>query len=316
MSGSGAGVRFLTVTLDPAIDLRMSIPCVMPTRKLRCTDVRRSAGGGGINVARVLKRLGASVTAMFGAGGSEGERLCRMLAEEGVPFDRVSIEGETRESFNVLETQTGREFRFVMPGPYVTERERRDLMERVVRDGDGAVVVLSGSLPPGVPADFYAELTHVLEGRATRVVLDTSGEALEQGSIGVDLIKPSIDELEDLVGRPLTTRDEQVRACRDLIAAGRTNAVALTRGAEGAMLVLRGEAHAAAALPMATRSAVGAGNSFLAALVWAQAEGLPATEALAMAVAAPSAGLVDQTMHGDLASVQALAKAVTVERVD
>jgi 6-phosphofructokinase 2 len=295
-----AGQRVVTVTLNPAIDLALSVERVAPVRKMRAGAVRRTPGGGGVNVARGLARLGAPVTALFFAGGAEGDRLCRMLAAEGVGCLPAPIAGETRESFNVLETSTGLEFRFVLPGPEVTENDVAALEARLVAACEGAAVVISGSLPPGVPADTYARLARAARGQGSRqlaatVALDASGEAL-RGAIGAaDLVKPSLEELADLVGRPLMTIADRRAACGDLVARHGIGTVALSMGAEGAMLVTDRAALAAPALPLPSASAVGAGDQFLAGLVWARGQGCADSEALALAIAAPAVGLTERT---------------------
>jgi 6-phosphofructokinase 2 len=307
-----ASLRFVTVTLNPAIDLAMSVERVVHTRKMRCRDVTRTPGGGGINVARVLSRLGAPATARFVAGGAEGERLCRILEGEGVACAPVTIAGETRESFNVLEEASGHEYRFVLPGPALDPGEVQALIDAVVADAPGSVVVMSGSLPPGAPASVYGDLAAALKGKAARIVLDASGEALAKGLVGVNLIKPSHEELDTLVGQRLNSRKAQLAACRALIDSGKTRAVALSLGAGGAMFVSADAAHHATALPLKTRSAVGAGDAFLAGLVWAQVAGSSPAESLAIAVATASAGLIEPARHDGAEAVRALARNVTV----
>ena len=114
---------FLTLTPNPALDIATDTERVQPTHKLRCGPVQRYPGGGGINVARVLHRLGASVQAHYLAGGPNGEQLERLLAAEGIPAHAHPIAGDTRENFAVVQTSTSDEFRFVLPGPVVQDSE-------------------------------------------------------------------------------------------------------------------------------------------------------------------------------------------------
>ncbi len=212
----------------------------------------------------------------------------------------------------MLEEATGHEYRFVLPGPALDGAEVQALMDSVVADASGAVVVMSGSLPPDVAVSIYGDLARMLQGKASRIVLDASGAALSQGLVGVDLIKPSHEELNALLGRTLPGRAEQLTACRDLIASGKTRAVALSLGAGGALLVTAETAHHANALPLKARSAVGAGDAFLAGLVWAQTAGASPAEALAIAVATASAGLIEPGEHAGAEAVRALSRTVKI----
>jgi 6-phosphofructokinase 2 len=314
MGGEGGGPRVVTVTLNPAIDLSMRVERLVPVRKMRATGVRRTPGGGGVNVARALARLGVPVTALVFAGGAEGERLAAMLAAEQVGCLPVQIAGETRESFNVIEGASGLEYRFVLPGPAVTERDIAALEVRLAEASLGATVVLSGSLPPGAPATLYGRLAREVRGRASGVVLDASGAALGGGLAGVDLVKPSLEELEEVAGRRLATLAARLTACRNLIARHEVGLVALSMGAEGAMLVSAGEALTAPALPLPSATAVGAGDTFLAALLWARGQGMSSGQALACAIAGPALALLDRadTAASNRAALMALAATVDV----
>jgi 6-phosphofructokinase 2 len=315
MGGGQTEGRVLTVTLNPAMDVSLRVARLVPVRKMRAEAVRRTPGGGGVNVARALARLGAPVMALFAAGGASGDQLCRMLAGEGVTCAPVPLAGETRESFNAIDAASGLEYRFVLPGPAWTEGDAAAVEAQAVATATGATVVLSGSLPPGISPGFYGRLSRALRGKARRIVLDASGEALRLGVAGVDLVKPSLEELAELAGAPLATLADRRDACRHLVAARGVGAVALSMGAQGAMLVTADAALVAPALPLPFVSAVGAGDTFLAALVWAQEQGMPPAQALALAIAGPAAALLDRagTPDANRAALVALAATVAVE---
>jgi 6-phosphofructokinase 2 len=315
MDGGTGDERVLTVTLNPAIDVSLRVGRLVPVRKMRADQVRRTPGGGGVNVARALARLGAPVTALVGTGGTQGDRLCRMLAGEGVDCRTAPVAGETRESINVIEAASGLEYRFVLPGPAWTEGDAAAVEAQAVSAATGATVVLSGSLPPGLSPGFYGRLSRALRGKARRIVLDASGEALRLGVAGVDLVKPSLEELTDLAGEPLATLADRRDACRALVSRRSVGAVALSMGAQGAMLVTADKALLAPALPLPSAGAVGAGDTFLAALVWAQEQGMPPAQALACAIAGPAAALLDRagTPDANRAALMALAATVAVE---
>ncbi|MDR3510012.1 MAG: 1-phosphofructokinase family hexose kinase [Caulobacteraceae bacterium] len=287
-----AGV--LTLTVNPAIDLSTAVDRVEPIRKLRCAEGRRDPGGGGVNVARVVRRLGGEVRALYPVGGLVGQLLQRLVEAEGVASVTVPVAGETREDVTVLDRGCGDQYRFVMPGPRLAEAEWRALLDALTALGPGpAIVCASGSLPPGAPDDFYARAAAIVRGWGARFVLDTSGAALKAGlEAGVHLIKPNLRELSELTGAPLADEAARLAACRTLIARGRTEVVALSLGADGALLVTAQAAWRAPALPIAALSTVGAGDSFLGAMVWALAAGSPLDEAFRWAVAGGSAALL------------------------
>lgn len=290
----GRGVSaIITLTMNPAIDVSMCAEHVAPVHKLRCTQVRRDPGGGGINVARVVTRLGGEVTAMFTAGGLTGRLLERLVDAEGVRRLVVPIAGETREDFTVLDQSSGQQFRFVTPGPRLERREWTAAAELLAGlEPRPRYVCASGSLPPGVPDDFYARIARAVGDRDGRFVLDTSGAALKAAlAARVWLIKPSLAEMETLAGAELKTLDARVAACRKLVEGG-VGAVALTLGAEGALLVTAQEAWRAVGPPVAIASTVGAGDSFLGCLLAALSSGAPMDAALRQAVAGGGAALL------------------------
>lgn len=286
----------LTVTLNPAVDLSTSVDRVVDTHKLRCEAVQRDPGGGGINVARVVHRLGGDCVSLLLAGGGNGLALGNMLTREGVRTSQIEIGGETRENFSVFETSTRHEYRFVLPGPNITADEWRVCLRTVQAEAASArFLVLSGSLPPGIPADAYAELARAASAirPSIRVAVDASGPALEKAldSGLVDIVKPSLNELRELTGLPLADLADQADAARALIDCGKARMVAITLAGEGALLATADETFFMPALKTEVRSAIGAGDSFLAGLLWALDQGASPCEALGYAGAAAAATL-------------------------
>lgn len=287
--------EILTLTMNPALDLWTRTAKVEPVHKLRCEAARVHPGGGGINVARVIARLGGSVLAVFPAGGVTGDLLRTLLDAERVRFEGIAIAGETRESFSVHDDARDLEYRFVLPGPTLAETEWQSCLQRVLAAAGGCrFVVASGSLPPGVPEDFYARLARLFAARGLPLVLDTSGPALAAGlEAGVHAIKPSLGELCEISGRPLEDTRAQRAACDEIIRRGGAQLVALSRGAQGALLVSAAGAWVADALRVPVASAIGAGDSFLGGLVSALARGEPPPKAFVQAMAASAAALLE-----------------------
>jgi 6-phosphofructokinase 2 len=307
----------LTLTMNPAVDVSSSVPMMEPYEKLRCNDVWHHPGGGGINVSRVIGRLGSETIAIFPCGGAMGMLLKHMLVDEGVRHLPIAIAGDTREDFAVSETATGKQFRFILPGPVLSAAEIRKCLDTVMgRLRPGSFLVASGSLPPGAPVDFYAELAKVATSVGARMVLDTSGAPLRAAIDcgGLFLIKPSQSELNELVGKVAADTDERLKAARQIVASRRAEFVCVSLGAEGALLVGGGCALKARAPRVEVKTTIGAGDSFLAALVWAFARRATPPEALKIAVAAGTAALLAPgTGLCSLADMHALKAQVQVE---
>ncbi|MFN4118703.1 1-phosphofructokinase family hexose kinase [Acidovorax sp.] len=285
----------ITLTPNPALDLATTTGRVQPTHKLRCGPVQRFAGGGGINVARVLHRLGADVQAWALAGGAAGTQVQQLLAAEGVPTAVQTIAGDTRENFSVVETATSQEFRFVLPGPTLLPAEWQACLDALAAlPAPPRWLVASGSLPPGTPPDFYAQLARSLAARGVRVVIDTSGPPLAAAlQAGVAMVKPSLRELRELLQQPLADAADWCAAAQSLVRNGAAEAVALSLGDQGALLATRAGVWQAPALNVpASTGTTGAGDCFLAALVWALDRGDTPAEALRWGVAAGAAALL------------------------
>ncbi len=283
----------LTLTMNPALDVLTTYDKVESTHKMRCGPTLKHPGGGGVNVARVLHRLGASCLAVYPAGGVTGERHHQLMRAEKVRSHVVPIAQETRESFSVHELSSGQDFRFVLPGPTMTALECEACFDHVAHHLPKQFLVLSGGLAPGVPTDFYARLTRLANAQGLRVVLDTTGPALDVAlQQGVYLFKPSLRELRDLTGQPLPDEASWKSAAQQLIQRGQTEVVALSLGDQGAMLITNTQTWRAQSLSVNVQTTIGAGDSFVAAMVWGLSQGLELPNALRYGMAAGAAALL------------------------
>jgi 6-phosphofructokinase 2 len=291
-------IDILTVTMNPAVDIATSTDKVLPTHKLRCGVPHRHPGGGGVNVARVVHRLGGDCVALYPAGGATGDLLRQLLDAEGVASLCIGIAGETRESFSVNELTSAQEYRFVLPGPELTSPEWQTCLDQVAGLAEAPrYLVASGSLPPGVPDDFYARLIRATKPWGARTVLDASGPALAAAlEEGVYLVKPSLRELRDLVGQPLETELQWRGAAERLVEHGKAQVVVLSLGEGGAWLVTAEGACFAPSLPVKVVSTVGAGDCFVGGMVWTLARGLGLKDAFRYGVAAGAAALLSTGM--------------------
>jgi len=284
----------VTLTMNPAIDLSTSVERVVPMRKLRCAGLRRDPGGGGINVARVVRRMGAEVAAIYTAGGSLGRLLRSLVEEADIASIALAIAAETREDFTVDEEATGQQFRFVLAGPRLVKREWQACLNRLSSlDPFPQYLVASGSLPPGVPDDFYRRVARLAHERRAKLVLDTSGPPLAEAlAEGVFLIKPNLNELSALIGARPSAEAQAIEASRRMVAQGQAEVVALTLGDRGAVLTSADGTWRAPAPPIKPVSGVGAGDSFVGGMIWSLAAGHAVETAFRYGVAAGTAAVL------------------------
>jgi 6-phosphofructokinase 2 len=282
----------VTLTLNPAIDISSEADEVRHTHKTRTYDEAIEPGGGGINVARVLHRLGVDVSATFLGGGMTGKVLDDLLERAGIERRMIAIDGDTRISLTVVERSSGKEYRFVPEGPVVSQGEAGSVLDAAAAT-ECDYFIASGSLPRGLPDDFYAQLCGKVGAGRARFVLDTSGEplrlALERG--GIFLVKPSKGEFEAFVGRSLSPDQLSAEAER-LVSAGKVENVAITLGQEGAVFANRDGAGFKPPIKVEACSAVGAGDSFLAGMIYGFAGGRPAEEAFRLGLAGGAAAVL------------------------
>ena len=282
-------VGVLTVTVNPAIDVSVSVEYLVPDHKLRATEHRRDAGGGGINVSRALRRLGVASRAWVAAGGPTGDELQDLLrGQEGISVVPHHVNGTTRESIALRDEQRDEQYRIVLPGPSLdVAAEMSASIRQAATTVD--VVVLSGSLPPGVPARFYADLCDVLDGATT--VVDTKGDALAAVMRSrADVVKPSRRELASLVDWVPADRDEILVAARQVLDRGDVGALVVSLGKDGAVLVPRGGSATWYRSPdVDVRSTVGSGDAMVGCIVAQLVRGGDLVEAVRHGVAAGAA---------------------------
>jgi 6-phosphofructokinase 2 len=283
----------VTLTMNPAVDLSTSVTRMAPFTKMRCAPGHRDPGGGGINVARVLNRLGIDATAIYPAGGATGQLLKMLVEREAVRSILIPAQNETREDVTVFDETAHEQFRFVFPGAALSDREWQQCLasiERIVPPP--AFVIASGSLPPGVPDEFFGLVARACKGRS-KLIVDTSGSNLKAAlEHGIYLIKPNLHEFQDLVGISASDDGALIEAARDLIGRGQAEIVALSMGPQGALLITRDLALRASGLPIDPVSVSGAGDSFLGAMVWSLMNDGGLETALRYAVAGGSAALL------------------------
>ena len=308
----------VTLTFSPALDVATSVDTITPSRKLRCESPRTEAGGGGINVARVVQRLGADARAIAPLGGEHGRLVVDQLTAEGVSVEPIFTDNPIRQSFSVTEKSTGHQYRFVLPPQPLASIDAERCIAATCDFGRRAgCVVVSGSID--FP-DVAAALRNIVAAVSpTPVLIDTSGDALVAAlDSGATLVKPSARELSTVVGRPLDTEIDVIRAAVETAEHRDVGAVLVSIGAGGAVLARRGELPRRFRAPtVQVRSTIGAGDSLVAGIAAATARGADEIAAIRLGIAAGTATvLTDGTALCEPTVVEELLPLVTVEVVD
>lgn len=284
----------VTLTMNPAVDISLEVGQLIPGKKLRCGNPFYEAGGGGINVARVIHELGGKATAVYTAGGPSGEMLKELLVEKMIEQQCIEIKSRTRENINMTEETSGQLFRLVMPGPDVSEDEQQRSLEAIRSlDVSPDYLVISGSLPPGVPDAFYGQVIQECRARGTRVILDTKAETLKAViGDGVYLLKPNMHELSQLTGKELDKEKVQEQAARNLVDDGKAEIVVVSLGAAGVLVASNEMNERVRAPSVPIRSRVGAGDSMVGGLTLSLSQGKPVREAVQFGLAAGSGAVM------------------------
>ncbi|MCF8708967.1 1-phosphofructokinase family hexose kinase [Rhizorhapis sp. SPR117] len=241
-----------------------------------------------------MTRLGGDALAVFPVGGPSGEMLSDLLTKEQISCSTIPISGVTRQSFTVDERKSGAQYRFVLPGPQLSTAEQTQCLDQLAAlNPVPAILVVSGSLPPAIAPDFLKQLGQLCARTGARLIIDTSAEALKQATdCGIYMLKPNLRELEALTGLHIHGEAGEVKAARLLITQGLAEVIVLSLGARGALLVTGDSEERFAAIDVPIQSAVGAGDSMVAAMVLGLTRDLPLREAVRFGLAAGAAALI------------------------
>lgn len=284
----------VTITINPALDKISGISQVVPNKKLRCDAPKHEAGGGGINVSRAIKRLGGNSLAIFPCGGANGEILKSKLDEENVEYKAIPIGDQTRENITIFEGDSSHQYRFIMPGPTLSEKEWQRTIKYLKNiDPHPDYIVASGSTPNGVPEDFYQQIAKLAGDMNSKLIVDTSGKQLKLASeAGVFLLKPNMRELGTLAGNKIESEAHQKEAAREIVESGNAEVVVVSMGAGGALLVTNDHTEHIRTPTVPIRSKLGAGDSMVAGIVFSLSSGKSIREAVMYGVAAGAAAVM------------------------
>ena len=283
----------ITITFNPCIDKSTTVSALKPEKKLRCTPPVFEPGGGGINVARAIKKLGGEAIAVYPSGGYSGKFLNKLLAQENIPELNIETEQHTRENMIVLDTATNLQYRFGMPGQHLSEDEWQKCLQ-TIEDNSSNFIVASGSLPPGVPPDIIARLAKIAKKQKRKLIVDSSGDALSLAvKEGVYLIKPNLGELSNLAGKETIETIDIEPLAKKLIREGNCEIVVVSMGALGAMLISSEGSYRVEAPIVKKQTTVGAGDSMVAGIVLYISKGKSLLEALQYGVACGTAATIN-----------------------
>jgi 6-phosphofructokinase 2 len=286
--------KIITITFNPCIDKSALVKKLIPEKKLHCSEPKFEPGGGGINVARAIKKLGGDVVAIYPAGGYTGQFFNHLLEKENVPTVVIEVSHSMRENVIVLEEHSNNQFRFGFPGAKLHEHEWQQCLDAVNNIVDAKYIVASGSLPEGVPADIFARLAAIAKKKNTRLVVDTSMKALQQAAKeGVYMLKPNIGELSMLIGEKELKLEEVAKAGKEIISKGSCEVLVVSLGEKGAMLLTKDTEFTVNPPSVKKKSTVGAGDSMVAGIVLQLSKGKNIQEAFLYGVASGTAATIN-----------------------
>jgi len=282
-----------TVTLNPSLDRTITVDGLKLGESNRWSSLRYFAGGKGIDVSRAVHEMGGQTVAYGFIGGPEGRTLEILLDEDGVLFSFTPIEQATRTNFIVSDTKARQQTIINAPGPHISRKELERFIEKLRRlSPPPDLMVVSGSVPPGVPADIYYSLIMEAKGYGVRTVLDSVGQWLKEGIRAKPyLIKPNVREAEELLETELPTEEAIIEAALDLVDMD-IEMVVISRGKDGIIAATKKSIIKAVPPSVKVRSAVGAGDCTMAGLALKLAAGESLVEACRLGAAMGTAAVL------------------------
>ena len=307
----------ITLTMNPAVDRTLQVENFTLDRVNLIREDRSDVGGKGINVSKVIRQLGGRTKTIAFLGGRAGAYIDQELEKMKIGRISIPIKGETRTNFKIVDLDKGTYTDLNEPGPAIEASE----LERFVKNLRDEVtvqslVVLTGSVPKGVPVSVYRDLINDIQRIGARTALDADHEVLQLGIEAKPyLVKPNIHELERLVGKTLVELIEIVEAARELIAQG-IKIVIVTLGEQGAVFVTEQEAIHAKGVPVQVLSTVGAGDALMGAFCYGLDKQMPFEESIRLSVGASAAMISTAgTQVPEFNRIHELVSQVELERI-
>ncbi len=299
--------KIVTLTLNPSLDKSTHFTRLVPEQKMRCENPRYDAGGGGINVSKAIAKLGGTSTCVYTSGGPIGEMVTEILQQGGIENVAIKTKNWTRENFIAFDNATKAQYQFGFPGHAFSEDEKEAIL-KTIKELPSDYLVISGSMNEGLPTDFYLKIAEVAKISGTKVIVDTSGEALQKVlEAGIYLAKPNIGELAKLIGVERLELSEVEKAAKTLLEKGYAEIIVVSLGASGAILVTKDTVEFVAAPQVEKKSTVGAGDSMVGGMVWALSQHKTLKEVIQIGVCCGTAATMNEGTQ--------LFKVVDVERL-
>jgi len=311
------GAMITTITLNPSLDQHITVDGLVMDGTNRWSRLYRYAGGKGIDVSRAIYEMGGRTVAYGFIGGTIGRAVEILLDKEGVPFSFTPIQRETRTNFIITDTKSSQQTRIDAPGPRISKGEWERFRRKMLRIRPSPdLIVAGGSVPPGIPNDVYYTIITEAKDFGVRTILDSDGQWLAEGVKAKPyLIKPNVQEAEELLNRELPTEEAITKAALDIVDMGVEIAV-ISRGKDGIIAATKKEVLKVVSPPVKVKSAVGAGDCTIAGLALKLANKEPLAEACRLAVAMGTAAvLTPGTELAHRADVENLLPLVKVERI-
>ena len=286
--------KIITLTLNPAIDKSTVVEDMIPEKKLKCSQPKFEPGGGGINVSRAIQHLGGDATAIFLSGGYSGAFFNNLLIEEKINILPVNCKGHTRENLIVFDQSTQKQYRFGMPGPKIEKDEWEAVLNIINNTNEIDYLVASGSLPEGVPIDFFNKISKIAQLKGFKFIADTSGPALQKAlQESVFLVKPNLNELSSLVSKTDLKIEEVPAIAKEFIQKGKCQYMVVSLGAQGAMLITANECVQMVPPKVNSISTVGAGDSTVAGITFSLSKGENIIDAVKYGIACGTAATLN-----------------------
>lgn len=280
-------MKIITLTVNPALDKGAKVDGLFPTQKLKCHSIQYQPGGGGINISRMLKRLGTDTACILTSGGDTGKYLSDLLIKEAIQPEIINVKAWTRENLSVVDTQSNLQYRFGMPGNELSRKELNAIKNIIVKKVDSDdILVLSGSLAENMPSDYYAQLIKLFADKNIKIVIDTSGAALKEAlKENVYLMKPNQRELAQLAGKEFLYTAEQESLAVELVKSKKAQYVVVSLGARGAFIACDQGVFYKSTPSVKVKSTIGAGDSMVAGLIYGIQNNFPPEKILKWGVA-------------------------------
>ena len=283
-----------TITLNPSIDKSTRVQELVPDQKLKCEDNSCEPGGGGINISRAIHNLGGNAKAWFLSGGHFGNFLTELIHNKGLEYEAFPIKNETRENLILFDQAKNNQYLLNSPGPEVSESEWQGFLDVLEKKITAGYLVASGSLPIGIPADFFGRLAAIARKKGIKFILDTAGEPLEIAlKEGVYLVKPNLRELRLLSGLAEMDKSLARQKATELLEKYDVHAIVVSLGAEGALLVSKEVTEYVPSPEVEKKSTVGAGDSMVAGMVLSLSQNKTLSQAVRYGVACGSAATLN-----------------------